>query len=172
MNKQINIKNRREAIRVLRTYKEKKYSHQTIKICNVNLKVINSFLDYKIFSKNDLYVDSETLFELMQPSGSKGIHNYHHLLPEVILDTLNVIVRPYCVFYENNNKYAIITTKIVDEKDPIMVIVAVESRTNENMDANVNKLVTMFPKKNVESYIRNLNEDKILYKNDFLFIKK
>ena len=172
MKKLINIKNRREATFLLLQFKEKKYSHQTIRFSNVNLRKINSFLAYTIFVKNDLYVDSETLYELMQPKGEKGIHNYHDLSPKMLLDALNSIVEPYCVFVEDDNRYAIVTTKIIDERDPMMAIVAVGSRTNEDINANVNKLVTMFPKKNIDSYIKNIDEEKILYKNTFILIKK
>ena len=172
MNKLINIKNRREAAILLLQFKEKKYFHQTIRFSNVNLRKINSFLAFKVFVKNDLYADSETLYELMQPEGEKGVHNYHDLSPDLLLDALNSIVEPYCVFVEDDNRYAVITMVLVDGKEPLMAIIAVGSGTYEDTGANVNKLVTMFPKKNIESFISNLEESKILYKNDFILIKK
>lgn len=171
MKKLINIKNRREAVLILCQFKEKKYFHQTIRFSNVNLKKINSFLSYTVFLKNDLYIDSETLYELMQPKGEKGVHNYHDLSPNLLLNSLNSLVEPYCIFVEDNNRYAIVTTKLADD-EPIMAIIAVGSGTYDDSKANVNKLVTLFPKKNAKSFVEKIDESKILYKNNLVLIKK
>ena len=171
MIKHINIKNHREAIAALKQYQDKKYFNQTIRIRNVQLKKINSVLKYIIFDKNDLYIDTETLFEIMQPTGGKGKHNYHGLTPEEILDSLNAISEPYCVFEDEFQKYAIITTSLTSNMEQIMVIVAIGSGTYIDYKACVNKIVTIFPKRNAEKYVDRINPKKILYKNEYSILR-
>ena len=168
----INIKNKREAIKQLNRYKCKHILQESIRFSNTSLKKLNNLVGYGIFMKNDLFADSDTLFDLMQPLGGRGIHNYHDLSPALIIDILNSIIEPYCIFKEGVSRYAIVTTKSNINNETIMVVIAVKSATARDMFASVNKLVTMFPKKKISSYIEKIDKSQILYKNDFLLIKK
>ena len=73
MARTINIANREKAIENLKEYKEKKYVLSDVRFENVHLKEINKLLEYDIFSKNDLFINTISLWELMQPLGDKGV---------------------------------------------------------------------------------------------------
>lgn len=111
MNKIINIKNKK-SISDIQKFKAKKYSLVDIRFENVHLKDFNRFVSFDLFDKNDLYINSTTLWELMQPTGSAGSHNYHNLTPEDIYNALNAIKDPYCVFKVKHERYAVIPVYI------------------------------------------------------------
>ena len=162
MNRIINIKNKR-AINEIQKFKDKKYSLVDIKLENVHLREVNKLLPFILFEKNDLYINSVTLWELMQPTGSTGIHNYHGLSPEDIYNALNSIEEPYCVFRVKNERYAIIPTYISSFKEPLMVVIEKGSELINKKNANINKIVTIYPKSKIDSYLDKLNNKDILY---------
>ena len=100
MKKTINIKNEDDAEKMLYRFKNKRYSPIDIHFTNTDLKKLNALVGINLFRKNDLYVNSDTLYDIMQPIGGKGKHNYHGLTPKEILDVLNNLISPFCI-YEN-----------------------------------------------------------------------
>lgn len=48
----------------------------------------------------------------------------------------------------------------------IMVIIELNAGLENDRNANVNKLVTIYPKNNFEKAIRNIEKNKILYKKE------
>ena len=167
MKNYINIKNRREAINAMNELKEKKNDSLLIRLDNVNLRKINYHLKHKIFKNNDLYVDANTLYEIMQPVGKQGRHHYHGLTPEMIIESLNKIEFPYCVFEDGIQKYAVITSEQNDNGDFIMIVIAIEMNQFIDKIDEINKFVTMFPKKDIDSFLKNMPQEKILYKSVF-----
>lgn len=79
---------------------------------------INKLIDKQLFYKNDLFINSETLWELTQPIGESGKHNYHELTPEDIVDSLNSITNPYALFETKHSRYAIVTTTLSHYNEP------------------------------------------------------
>lgn len=134
-----------------------------IRFNNVHLKKINSLLRIDIFSKNDLYINSNTLWELMQPIGSSGSHNYHELQPENIVDAIRSLTNPYCIFNVKNERFAFITLNILDCKMSLMVVIEIGSGLTTNPNANINKIVTIYPKDDIDNYLSKLERKHILF---------
>ena len=167
MKNYINIKKRREALDTLNKFKEKNYNMQIVRLDNVELRKINNYLMHTVFKHNDLYVDANTLFEIMQPVGKQGKHNYHGLSPETVIGSLKKIAYPYCIFEDGIQKYAVITSEMSKNNQPIMIVIAIETDTRTNIVKEINKIVTMFPKNDVDSFLKNMPQEKILYKSVF-----
>ena len=163
MNKIINIKNKKEAIKSLTLYKEKQYVLTDIRFINVHLREINKLLESDIFDKNDLFINTISLWELMQPIGDKGGHNYHDLSPEDIVDALSSITEPYCILKTEISQYAILSTTISHFGEPLMVIIEVGAGLDRNINANINKLITMFPKRDIDKSLEHKDQKDILY---------
>ena len=159
----VNIQNKKEAVELLQLFKEKKYVLADVKFENVHLREINKLLEKNIFSKNDLYINTISLWELMQPLGNKGGHNYHDLSPKDIVDALSSITEPYCVLKTEISQYAILSTSISHFGEPLMVIIEVGAGLDKNINANINKLVTMFPKGDIERTVKNMDIKNLLY---------
>ncbi len=49
--------------------------------------------------------------------------------------------------------------------EPLFVIIEVNAGLNQNINANINKLVTMFPKRDIEKTIKGKNPKDVLYVN-------
>ena len=163
MERTINIANREKAIENLKDYKEKKYVLADVRFLNVHLREINKLLEFDIFVKNDLFINTISLWELMQPIGDKGGHNYHDLSPEDIVDALSSITEPYCILKTEISQYAILSTTLSHFGEPLMVIIEVGAGLDKNINANINKLVTMFPKGDIERTIKNMDIKNLLY---------
>ena len=148
MNKIINIKNKK-SIDEIQVFKDKIFVPVDVKFENVHLKEINTLIGSELFSKNDLYINSKTLWELMQPLGNAGSHNYHELTPEDIYYALNDIAHPECVIKTKNERYAIIPTYISSFSEPLMIIIELSSGLIVNKNANINKIITIYPKSNL-----------------------
>ena len=134
----INVKKREEAIKNVGVFRKKKYENKDIRFTNVNLLEINKLIDKQLFYKNDLFINSETLWELTQPIGESGKHNYHELTPEDIVDALNSITNPYALFETKLCRYAIITTTLSHFGEPLMAIIEVGASIILNSQANIN----------------------------------
>ena len=162
MNKVINIKSKK-AINEIQRYKDKKYFQMDIKFENVHLREINKLLPFVLFEKNDLYINSVTLWELMQETGNAGTHNYHGLTPSDIFCVLNSIDEPYCIFEVKNERYAIVPTYISSFYEPLMVVIEKEAELINRKNANVNKIVTIYPKSKIDKYLSKIDNKAILY---------
>ena len=160
----INIKETENAIKEVDIYKKKKYVNKDVRFTNVNLLQINKLLEEALFSKNDLFINSETLWELMQDIGGFGSHNYHGLTAEDIVTALNSITEPYAIIDNQTNRYAIITTTLSHFDEPLMIVVEVGGGFFSNLHANINKIVTIYPRNNIDSMLEKLTNKKLYYK--------
>lgn len=151
----INIKNKKEALETLERFKQREQKGIEIKITNVHLCLINDLMKEKIFSKNDLYVNGETLYDLMQPIGGRGKHNHHGLSKSTILSVLNNAYRPIGI-YTTNKRYVIATVIINSTNEHLVLVVEKGAQLRNDRDANINKLITIYPRRNVlETITRN-----------------
>ena len=163
MNKIINIKTKK-SIDDIAEFKDNDFAPCDIKFTNVHLKKLNKILTIELFSKNDLYVNSATLHDVMQPEGKSESHNHHNLAPEAIFGALNNLLNPECVVKVKKERYAVITTSISSLHEPLMLVIELNSGLIVNKKANVNKIVTIYPKSNLEKYLEKFKEKEILYK--------
>ncbi len=164
MKKFINIKDTKNALKDLEEFRSKRYS-TIVKLKNVNLKRINEIIEFTLFRKNDLYVDSDTLFDLMQPKGGRGKHNYHNISPKLFLSAINDLAKPICVLDDGHDKYAIVLMTKYENRDPLLSVIETGCRLDNDLDANINKLVTMYPKEKINNYLSRVKPNKIIYLN-------
>lgn len=153
MIKQINISLEEHSIEQLQKLKEKIYNDLDIKFVNVKLKLLNKKLKNS-FKKNDLFVSAKTLYELMQPTGDRGTHNYHGLTPNEIYRAIKNLNESKYLFKSLDNRYILVTLEIAECGDQIIAIVDTEAPLHLNDDAKINKLVTIYPKRNCENFIK------------------
>ena len=164
MIKNINIKSE-DALQELTQFKDKQYVNYDIRLRNVCLIKINELLRSNLFYKNDLFVNSDTLWSLMQEGGEDERHHHHGLTPNDILEALNNIQDPYCIFKTKHDRISIILLCLSHYGEPLMMIIEIGSGLINDTDANVNKLVTMHPKSDVERKVEEIDKKRILYLN-------
>ena len=163
MNKIINIK-LNKAIKEIREFRDKLFSQCDIRFTNVHMKKLNKIINVDLFSKNDLYINSTTLFELMQPIGNAGSHNYHELTPEDILNALNSIIDPLAVFSVKYERYAVVPVYNSSFNEPLMVVIETNAPLLNRQNANINKIVTIYPKSGFDKYLESIKNEDMLYK--------
>ena len=86
----INLGNKKTAVSTLALFSLKKMDVE-IKITNAHIAEINKILKQKVFKKDALFVNSETLWEIMQPTGKKANIIIMVFLPKKY-------TRPYLLF--------------------------------------------------------------------------
>ena len=149
MFKIINIGNQESAITVLTEIKENDYVPFDVRITNSHITNLNSVLGKKVFRKDALYVGSDTLWEIMQPTGSKGKHHHTHgLSPEEVFGALSTIKDSKDITISYDNRFVIVTLETISDGANIVVIVSPNCPLINNADANIIKIITIYPSKN------------------------
>lgn len=163
MNKIINIRSSK-AISEIKRFKKKKISLIDIKFENAHLKEINKLVGFTIFSKNDLFINSTTLWEIMQPAGLSGSHHYHEISPEDVCETIASLNEPIAIIKAKSSRFAILPSHISNYNEPLLVIIEIGAPLINNANASINKIVTIYPKKDLDKFLKKLEENEILYK--------
>ena len=139
-----NLGNKKETISSLERFRNNKYENRMIEIVNAHLKRINKFYGNNIFSKNDCFIDSQTLWEIMQPIGFVQHHHSHGLSPEQIFDVLTEMKKPFKVVKSYDSRYVIITLKTEDNGYNLCVVIKPNTYI-EYLDKKINKIITIHP---------------------------
>lgn len=160
----INLGEKESTLETLSKMKNRLYAPFDIRITNSHITTLNDLIGNDIFKKDSLYINSFTLWEIMQKIGKRGKHNYHGLTPNDVFMALCSIKDPKCVFIAKGERYAIITTELSHFSIPLMIVVEIGSTIDGIIDENMNKIVTIYPKDNVESILRKMNQKQILYR--------
>ena len=163
MNTIINIY-AKKAKTYLEEFKGKEYQVD-VRFDNVHLKQINHLIRFDLFSKNDLYVGSDSLWSMMQPTGGKKKHNYHGLTPEDILEALKNIKTPYSIFESDDGRISIVSSIMSHFGHPLAVIIELNATLKGNSEASINKLVTMFAVSDIEGFMNKKTVKEIYYLN-------
>jgi len=163
MRRTINIGNKKQACKDLERFKNKRYESLEIEFTNVHLLKLNKVLGFKLFSKDNLYVHSSTLWDIMQPVGSTYKHHSHGLEPELIVESIRSLPNAFFIFESYSNRYTVLV--LSSDKYPcIAVVIELNAGLKNNRNANINKIVTIFPKDNLQKKILHIPKDKIIYK--------
>ena len=158
----INIGDKKKAYNDIQQFKNKNYDSVDVEFNNVHMTSINKLVGFKLFSKTSLYARSSTLWEAMQPVGKAGRHHYHGFESHEIIDALGLVLEPELIYESYLGRYVIIV--YMEQKEQyIMIIIEKNAGLENDRNANVNKLVTIYPKGNFNKIIKNLPKDKILY---------
>lgn len=163
MNKIINIKTSK-AIKEIREFKNTLYAPCDVEFINIHLKQLNELVNVKLFSKNDLFINSGSLYNLMNPQGKNKSHHYHDLTPEDIFYSFNLVTNPLAVFSVKLGRIAVVPSYISSVGKPLIIIIEKDAPLMENQLAKINKIVTIYPKGNFEKYLKRIEEKDLLYK--------
>lgn len=141
----INIGNCENAVSQLTKIRDKKYSFKNIEITNVHLLKLNKVCGYRAFKKDNLIVDSDTLWEIMRPVGGRKKHHFHGLLPTEVYEALLKLCKSKDIFESYNDRFKIITIALTSKLERIVVIIEVTKNPLGYTKRGTNRLVTMFP---------------------------
>lgn len=158
----INIKSKK-AVKEIQRFRDSEYLSTDIKFTNLHLKRLNELVRKKIFAKNDSYINAKTLFELMQDIGNRGSHNYHGLKPSDIIEALVNLEDPMFIYKDRGHRYVVAPTFISSFSEPLVVIIETGASLIGNKTANVNKIITIYPKTNLQLELLNLQRFVQLY---------
>ena len=146
MFKTINLGNEKSSLEALVAMKENKFTDYDVRITNSHINNLNSVLGKKVFRKDALYIGSDTLWEIMQPIGSKGRHNFHGLTPEDVYNALLTMKYSKEVDVSYDNRYLIVTLATVFDDVNLVVIVTPEGSLKNESKTIVNRIITIYPK--------------------------
>ena len=135
------------AIETLETYKEKKSRSDDIRIQNSHITELNKVLNKKVFKKNALFISSQTLWEIMQPIGGKGKHNYHGLTPDKVYDAIATLRFSTDVTLSYDDRYLIVTLATVFDDINIAIVITPKGTKKNNPENYINKIITIYPYK-------------------------
>lgn len=163
--KTINIGNPEKALEDLAEIKNKNYGNVDIKIENLHLKRINVLIRKNVFKKNDAYISAETLWEVMKEQGEEGKHHFHGLNEGDVVNGLSSITNPLYVIKTDLNRYSLISSFISSFGYPLIKVIELNAGLVNDQKAFVNKIVTIYPKDEIDKYVLKLPKENVLYKN-------
>ena len=144
-HKYINLGNRVEALEFLEDFKNKKYVPFYVRITNSNIKELNKVIGRNVFKKDAIYISTFTLWEIMQPTGKKGTHNYHGLTPEDVYNALSRLQYSQNVYSSFDDRYVVITDVFVTEEVKLIVIVSSDTTVVTQELNNIISIITIYP---------------------------
>lgn len=143
----INLGNEKSALEILNSLKIKRSNTIDIRIRNSYITQLNKVIGRKVFKNDSLYISSDTLWEIMQPLGRRGSHNYHNLTPQEVYNALRSIKDSDDVSISYDGRYVIVTLAETSDGASIVVIVSPNSQLKDDYEANIIKIVTIYPRK-------------------------
>ena len=162
----INLGNKEFALLVLEQLKENDYVPFDVEITNSHIKELNELTGKKLFNKSSLYINSKTLCDIMQPEGKSDNHNFHGLTPEDVYVSLASIKDPKCIFITKFERYAIVSIELSHFNYPLMMVVEKDAGLQNDTEARINKIITIYPKDHIDEYIAKVDERLLLYKKE------
>lgn len=145
MFKTINLGNERSSLEILKRIKEKDKTSFDIRITNSHIKNLNAILGKNVFKKDALFINAETLREIMKPIGGKGKHHFHGLDPFIIFDILSQIKNSQLVIESYDQRYLIITIAELTGNKKYAVIVQPNCYQKELKTNFITRIVTIYP---------------------------
>ena len=158
MNKEINLAKTELAIEQLKQIKYKKPINQDIKFKNVHLLKINKNTRTKVFLKDDLYANTAKLYKIMNESGITGQYDYHGISPEEVINILSTIHFSKDVYESYYGRFVILSGVRVIDNLPALVIIETGASLINDRNANINKLVSIYPKDKVDNYLNKFKK--------------
>ena len=149
MVKYLNLGNEKLTIDSLKELKENKVNNYDIRITNSHITNLNSILKKKVFKKDSVYINSDTLWEIMQPVENKGKHHHSHgLSPKELYEALSTIKDSKDITISYDNRFVIVTLATISDEANIIVVVSPNCPLINNAGADIIKIITIYPSKN------------------------
>lgn len=148
MNNYLNLGNKTFVLKILIDLNKKKPNNYDIRITNSHITNLNNVIGRKVFKKDALYVSSETLWEIMQPLEVEGKHHHtHELSPEEIYNALSTLKDSKEISVSYDNRFVIVTLATIYDGANLVIIVAPDSPLINDANANIIKIITIYPDK-------------------------
>ena len=145
MNITINLAERDSAINQLTIFRDKEYVPFYVRISNSHIKSLNKVIGRVIFKKDAVYINSQTLHEIMQPVGGKGKHNYHGLTHENVYNALIRMRYSQNIITTFDDRYVVITDVVVVDDVKLLIIVSSDTTiVSESLDSVIT-IITIYP---------------------------
>lgn len=144
MIKAINLAEKEKSIEALTIFKTTQYVSYDVRINNSHIKSLNKIIGREIFKKDSVYIDSNTLWEIMQPVGVKKHHNSHNLTPESIYDILIQIKNSDYAVESYDGRYLVITISTCESHQQHAVIIEPCGSLKNDFKAKVIRIITMY----------------------------
>ena len=100
----------------------------------------------------------------MQPQPGEGKHHHHGLTESDVLEGLKSISDPHLIISTDQNRYLIVSLFISSFGFPLMIVIEIHSSLVTDLNANINKIVTLYPKDDIAGLIKKTASSNLLYK--------
>ncbi len=70
--------------------------------------------------------------------------------------------------FKSNNRYGLLTSIIAKNGQPILLVIEIGAGLIGDLNANINKFVTMYQIKDLKQKLNSINKDDFLYLNNSL----
>ena len=161
----INIGNKLASLKYLKEIKEHQYAPFDLRIVNSHITDINKLIGRRLIKKDALYINSETLWEIMQPQGHKGRHhNQHGLTENDVHNALANISEPYCIYMSRYDRCAIVSIALSHFSEKTITIIEINADLTGFKNAGIYKIITMYPKSKIDNILKRTEPNNILYK--------
>ena len=107
--------------------------------------LLNEIVGKRLFKNDALYIDSKTLWEIMQPVGGRGRHHYHSLNPEDIMFVLTNLKYSKTIIPSYDNRILIIALPSFTENKTYAVIIDPNGNTKNKIKNRVIRIITIYP---------------------------
>lgn len=157
--KVINIGDKKESVKFLNEIKEK-WVDAEYKVTNLCLTRLNKYCKTNIFRQEIAFINHSTLIDTMKATGGRGRHNYHGLTPTEIVEALSSLKAQKNVYSskKNNGDVIIVSSIIAECGYPIIVIIELNACLKNTNITTINKIKSVYPKRNFVSFIKSLNK--------------
>ncbi len=160
----INLGNQFSAKETIKDFKNNKYAPFDVEITNSHVSNLNKLVGRKIVRSNKLFINSYTLWEIMQNDSKQENHHHHGLTESDVFEAMYAIRNPKLLYVAKSKRYAIITTKPSHFGIPLLIVLEFGVGTKEHINAKANKIITIYPKDNIDKIIQKMNRNDILYR--------
>ena len=141
----LNIGDKESCLKMLIQFKENKYVPFYVRITNSNIRELNNVIGRNVFKKDALYINSLSLWEIMQPIGDKGKHHYHGLTPEDVYNALSRLQYSKEVYTSCEDRYVVITDVVITKDVKLVVILTPNALLYKERIDNVVVIITIYP---------------------------
>ena len=146
MNHYLNLANKDVCIALLEEIRDNDYVPFYLRIANSHIKDLNAVIGRNVFRKDAVYVNSQSLWEIMQPVGGEGGHHYHGLSPEQVYNALSRIRYSQNVIVSYDQKYVVITDVDVSDNACLVVVVKPDGYLIKEDQKDVVIVISVYPK--------------------------
>ena len=146
MNHYLNLANKDVCIALLEEIRDNDYVPFYLRIANSHIKDLNAVIGRNVFRKDAVYVNSQSLWEIMQPVGGEGGHHYHGLSPDQVYNALSRIRYSQNVIVSYDQKYVVITDVDVSDNACLVVVVKPDGYLIKEDQKDVVIVISVYPK--------------------------